>query len=395
MMKSFALWRVLAFGLMLVMIGYLSGRSHVIGKIRSLYSTANSGPATEAVAGPPQDVAASPTYVQLHALLDARLELQRRQASDWRRLLDATEDLERIQIADELRSKFIALLRPWPGPRTDADPEEEPWFEQDGVDVSLVHLETHPGVRMTCALLTPQDANRQTPALLALHGFGGSLQSVVADIDYHHGFGMALAQNGFIVLAPLSVTTTIATRSPLQIKALASGWTLRALDTWQLVRAVDYLTAIENVDQAHIGVYGISRGGQNALQIGALDQRLSLVITSGYFTDRFSWSFTMGPLQLAHHIDIAPNMAFLFDDLNLIALIQPRFLGVETGVRDGRHESAVIEFEKVAGLYQHIGHPERAALIAIDGGHETSVETVMPFLRSWVQTPALERGDGR
>jgi hypothetical protein len=131
------------------------------------------------------------------------------------------------------------------------------------------------------------------------------------------------------------------------------------------------------------------------LQIGALDQRLSLVITSGYFTDRFSWSFTMVPLQLASHIDIAPNMAFLFDDLNLIALIQPRFLGVETGVRDGRHESAVSEFEKVASLYQHIGHPERAALITFDGGHETSVDTIMPFLRSWVVTPALERGNGR
>jgi len=91
-------------------------------------------------------------------------------------------------------------------------------------------------------------------------------------------------------------------------------------------------------------------------------------------------------LHPGEHINILPNMAFLFDDLNLVALIQPRFFGVESGKMSPRHNGAEREFEKVARLYHHVKHSERAMFMAFGGGHEVSVSNVMPLLNRWMQS---------
>ncbi len=181
------------------------------------------------------------------------------------------------------------------------------------------------------------------------------------------------------------------------MKALAGGWTIESIDLWQLVRALDYLVSIEFVDTKRIGVYGISLGGQHALWLSALDQRISLVVCSAYFCDRFAWLFkrnTPSPssppgnrmMEIVWPIDAVEYMdamAVVLNDLNLIALIQPRFLGIESGKRDPRHKAAEAEFVKVRKLYRHVGYPSRIAFMAFDGGHEISVENVMPFLKKW------------
>jgi hypothetical protein len=321
--------------------------------------------------------------------LDSRLEERYRLNQYYKRFLDATTSTERERLVAELRKQLVQLMH-WPAPTVNLDPVEKPWFSSDGINVSVVSLQTYPGLRLVCALLKPRDLSNSRPALLALHGFGGSLQSVVSDIDYHHGFGMKLSRAGFIILAPLRVTTSVETQSELQLKARAAGLTLEAIDLWQSARAIDYLVSIQEVDRSHVGVYGISWGGQHALRLGALDERLTLTITSGYFTDRFSWLFRRFPSSPAQHINVIPNMAVLLDDVNLVTLIQPRLFGVESGMRDPRHNSAGREFEKVRALYRHIGYPDRAQFLSFDGGHEISVETVLPFLKRWRDSVALK-----
>jgi len=339
------------------------------------------------------------TYAELNRMLDKRLMSQHRQASPWKDLLKTTSPIDQSRIVALIRDQFLKMLQPWPGPKTNLDPRREPWFSQSGVDISLVRLNTHPGVSILCALLIPEKMAIPRPALLVLHGMYGNLQSIVSDIDYHHGLGMALAKKGFIVLAPLRVASTINARNTLYVKSLASGWSLESLDLWQLVRALDYLTSLEQVDADHVGVYGISMGGQHALWLSAIDQRVSLTICSGYFANRFAWLFKrespsassppgnrmMNSILPIDNVLYLPSMAFLLDDLNFVALIQPRFFGIESGMRDPRHHAATAEFEKVSRIYSHVEHPKRAAFIAFDGRHETSVENVLPFLNRWAK----------
>ncbi len=91
----------------------------------------------------------------------------------------------------------------------------------------------------------------------------------------------------------------------------------------------------------------------------------------------------MDIIQPVDNVHFLPSMCFLLDDLNLVALIMPRFFGVESGTKDPRHNAAINEFRKVSQLYKHVGYPERAAFLSFEGGHEVSVENILPFINKW------------
>lgn len=384
--------------------GYLGGRARLLGRLRDASKLLISNTNANIPPGPPSDVGESQEYAELNNLLDARLSAQHQETMYWTELLETNNINEQLLIKNKLQTEFLKFLTPWPGPRTYQEPKKEFWFSKDGITAYLIKQETHPDVHLTSLLLVPDEITLPAPALLLLHGYGGNLNSIISDIDYHHGFGFDLAKKGFIILAPLRIATTVDTRNTLYLKSLASGWNLEAIELHQLVQLVDYLYALNEVDSDHVGVYGISLGGQHALRLSALDSRLSLTISSGYFADRFSWLLMRESASAASQVSeemmqfispldnvlFEPSMGFLFSDLNLIALLQPRFLGIEIGTEDPRYESAMTEYEKVALLYEHVGQSERTSFLPFNGGHEVSVQNVLPFLEQWLNEPVLD-----
>ncbi len=389
--------------LVALVMGYVLGRSHVLAIVTAVVFRVL--PLERMFSEESSDhVQFNRTYKALNGLLDSQLVAQREQASVWKRLLKTEQSSERKRILSSLREQIYSVLGPWPGPRPDLAPRSQPWFSRSGVEVSLVEITAYPGVTLTCALALPKNMSSSRPAILALHGMNGNLESVMSDIDYHHGFAFRLAEEGFIVLAPLRVASTIETRNTLYSKAMAAGWNFKALSLWQLVRAVDYLYTLEEVDVARIGVYGISSGGEDALWLAAWDDRLSAAVVSGYFTERFSWLLKRGHQSASRPpgntmatgisprdtVLFMPAMKYSLDDLNLVALVAPRFVVFVTGKEDPRYFGAKSEFGKVKRLYTQFGYPERASFVSFEGGHETSVESVLPLLKKW--GPVLSTG---
>lgn len=332
-------------------------------------------------------------YNQLADYFEARLQQQRAAAPSWTEIVSSEDPGDPSDWQVRARTHLLDIFEPWPGPRLEGVSEPTSWFSRDGVTVSRVRIPTHEGIDMLAALLVPDDAEPPLPAILALHGSRGNLRSMVEDVDYHHGFAMALARNGFLVLAPYRPTESNRVRQAIRARAYAGGQHLEAVQLWQLVRAIDYVAALDVVDPDHIGVYGISWGGTQAMQIGAIDTRLSLALVSGSFTDRYEFMRSRRFDSSAPEAGFAgmtngvvPGMAFLLDDVNLAALVVPRFFGVEAGQRDGLHDSAQREFAKVTQLYRQAGLEERARFISFEGAHETSVASVLPFLQQWVRT---------
>ncbi len=396
---------IILISVLLLGTGYLTGRRHILGSARDfLQNQLIAETSVDLPQGAPDNVRESKTYYQLNRRLDERLLDLKQSSARWPILLETNSQSEQLKIVDELLSDYEDLL----SYSLDSDPslnaQKEFWFSRDGIDAYLVEFKTHPGVSLLSVLLVPQGITEPSPALLVLHGYQGNLLSVVSDIDYHHGFGFELAKNGFTILAPLRVASTINTHSTLKIKAMSAGLSLESINLHQLEDAIDYLDSLDAVDKQHIGVYGISLGGQHALRLGAMDPRLSMVVSSGYFTDRFAWLFqrespyvTVPPgEEMTKHIAVIdflytePGNGLILDDLNLVAMIQPRYLAVVSGNKDPRHNAAEAEFKKVKKLYDHFGYPERASFMPFDGGHETSVESVLPFLKTWVESEAVD-----
>jgi len=383
---------VLVFSLTL---GYYLGRSTIVRDAHAAMAAAVAKRSTIPPGLP--DAPESETFDQVDRMLMNELERQHKQSANWYLDFQNAPPTKESKLQAPIRRELQRLIENMEFPPTALNPEQTPWFTRDGVEISIISFNTFPDVRLSCLLLKPVSA-RPLPAVIALHGVGGSLRKLLEDTDYHHGFALDLARAGFIVLAPVRIGSTLLSGLHLNTKALALGGSLDAIEMRQLHSAIDYLASLDTVDPAHIGVYGISLGGNHALKIGALDERLSLVVVSGYVNNRFSRTFGVDPTFRGNHTPserdygraflVHPMMSFLLHDANLAALIYPRFLGIESGTVDRDRERDSVEFATVQGVYARRGRPDRCAVLSFAGTHETSVRTTMPFLKRWAGTPS-------
>jgi hypothetical protein len=386
-------------------VGYAGGRDHWIGRVRDAFRP-QPEPVPQAVATLPAPPFETRTIDDLHTFVDSLIVDAVEDADLWRPLATETDPDQRERIRDRLHAQYARMLE-LPERRPARIVQRTRWFARDGVTADLLRLETGPGMHLDAALFMPDAPRTPQSAILAIHGAEGDLPAMAEDLDYHHGFGFELAREGHVVLAPHMVASDVAAHGrTLFVKGAVVGTHILALELPQLMGAIDVLAETPGVDAARIGVYGISRGARHAMLLGALDPRVSAVVASGYFANRFEWLFqpdtTQSDTSTDLRRDIAPGQAMayppemhlLLDDMNLVGLIQPRHLAIVIGREDSHLPSATAEFERVREVYAAAGTPERAVFLTVEGGHETSAADVLPFLARWVAdspTPAREQ----
>jgi hypothetical protein len=253
-----------------------------------------------------------------------------------------------------------------------------------------VWLSVVPGIETYGILLTPRaTAGLPAPALVCQHGMTSSPEQVcglVEPADYTKRFGARAAERGYFVFAPL-MTTDVKTKSRLDRLAILGGSRLQALEQAKVLRAVDFLKSLPEVDPAAIGIYGISWGGRTAMYAAALDERIAAAVISGHFNHTVRMMVESSP-HFTPYIDTAEDYAFFsglivdFSDSDVVSLIAPRPVFVEAGTRDRGvyYPLAQAEFERVKTIYGKLGVADRAVLGLFDGGHEVEGEAAFEFL---------------
>ena len=118
----------------------------------------------------------------------------------------------------------------------------------------------------------------------------------------------------------------------LQLAAAPLGLSAQGLQTWDLMRLLDYLLTDSRIDAEKVGGAGFSGGGMQLLDFAALDTRVKASIVSGYFYG------VRESLQIMNNncpCNLVPRLWESFDMGDLAALIAPRNLFIETGDKDG------------------------------------------------------------
>nr|MCU0248157.1 hypothetical protein [Bryobacter sp.] len=92
-------------------------------------------------------------------------------------------------------------------------------------------------------------------------------------------------------------------------------------------------------DTGKIGMYGISWGGRTTLYGCAIDPRLAACVINGHFNDTVPKMLTRSPnygtyLDSREEHAFFDNLANEFSDADIGALIVPRPVYVENGLRD-------------------------------------------------------------
>ena len=112
------------------------------------------------------------------------------------------------------------------------------------------------------------------PAIVCIHGHGGDRNAVYDPQSVYHGFAQDLAESGYV---------TISTDVGHHVVDEA-GRTLMGERLWDLIRCVDYLSGCPEVDAARLGCAGLSLGGEMAMWLGAMDERMKVTVSSGFLT---------------------------------------------------------------------------------------------------------------
>lgn len=265
------------------------------------------------------------------------------------------------QWQQKAREKLFALMMGGRRPdRVPLDAQLPKREEPAGTNYTLQELtfQTLPDRRVHCWLTMPKNAKRgATPAMLALHGHGGTGEKAVRG-EGIYWYGKALAERGYVVIAP-----DIGSHE-LQHK----DWTLMGQRTWDAMVCVDYLCSLPEVDKTRIGTAGLSLGGETVMYVAALDTRIKVAVSSGWLTrlDNMKnrhcpcWNF--------------PGLEENFDFSDIFALVAPRALVIENGLKEKAPggfptELARAAFEEIQAAYKVLGVENKVTLDVHDGGH--------------------------
>lgn len=228
----------------------------------------------------------------------------------------------------------------------------------------------------------PDVAARSAAGVLSFDGnyglsqlFGLPPQGVTS---YLGEYGRVLARDGDVVFAPL-----VPDWVPRGATALLRGRGADDASAWPLLlehyaAGVDLLRALPAVDRARIGAYGISYAGYAALLATATDARIGGLVFSN----------PAAVLPLYFQTEVGSSSGVWLSELCAVSddalryLIAPRGLvfetdGSDTGTNQRYDGQQVAELRHI---FDALGVAARFTAVRHDGGHETRVYPLVPYL---------------
>jgi dienelactone hydrolase len=332
-------------------------------------------------------------------------------AEYWRHL-DYSSPQKYARSLEPYRKDWTQFLSVPPTPSIPFKTKRVKVKEFDRYTAYRVWFDALPGVRSYGILLLPKRPSPRA-ALIALHGHAGNPEMIAGFLSepeakeaIYRLFAVRAAERGYVVWCPLIYSEYSEEREPkhgpdatgrgiLHKKAQLVGKTLMGLELAKLMRGVDFLQALPEVDGARVGCYGLSKGGHYTFYLAAAEPRIHAAVVSGWFNQRTHKLVTpvipgesVGVITRVHRSEYyLPDLLNRFGDAELGWLIAPRAFMVENGTDDEavRPQDAFPEFERVRNVYVRLGIPEKAAFAKFKGPHRIDGAESFPFLDRWLK----------
>ncbi len=240
----------------------------------------------------------------------------------------------------------------------------------EGYSVENVAFESIPGYFVTGNLYRPLTAKGPLPAVLSTHGHYAKITKP-EDYDTHARFSPTM-QNRCASLARMGAVV-------FSIDMFAAGESMAifgqdahkqsiaiTIQTWNAMRALDFLVSLDGVDPQRLAVSGESGGGTQTFLLTALDPRIAVaapvVMVSSYF---FGGCDCESGLPLHRSADHFANNAMI------AALAAPRPLLLVSDGKDWTQHNPSIEFPFLQKIYGYYGAAGSVANVHLpDEGHD-------------------------
>lgn len=276
------------------------------------------------------------------------------------------------------RQQLYDMLGLWPVPnKTPLKAIVTSTLDHGDFVVEKVRFESLPGLYVTANVYRPKKVTNPLPAILYVCG-----HATVVEDDYNYGAKAHYqhhpawyARHGYIciVVDTLQLGEIEGIHHGLYRYDrwwwIARGYTPAGVEAWNGIRALDYLISRPDVDSTRLGMTGRSGGGATTWWVGALDERVKVVIPVAGITDLRD--HVVNDCVEGHCDCMYFNNTYGWDFSKVAALIAPRPLLIANADSDEIFplDGVYRTFTAVKKLYKQLQIPDLTALNIVGGGH--------------------------
>ena len=291
------------------------------------------------------------------------------------------------QRKDEIRRQILIAAGLWPEfERPPLKAEVFGKVEGDGYTIEKVRLETLPGFYLTGNLYRPRGKTGPFPGIAAPHGHWGQGRFTQTKDGNLPARCITFARLGFVSFMYDMVGYADFTQLKHGFQDPAWGMGLLGVQTWNSLRAVDFLTSLPDVDPKRIGASGASGGGTQTFLLAAIDDRIQVAAPVNMVAAEF---------QGGCSCENAPFLRLDLNNVEIAAATAPRPLLLISCTGDWTKLNPTLEGPAIQKAYKALGVEDRFRVVQFNAPHnynQDSRETAYAWFSRWLQNaPAQDR----
>ncbi len=257
--------------------------------------------------------------------------------------------------------------------------------ERDGYTIEKAAIQTYPGFYLCGNLYRPHGASitaGRHPGVLIAHGHWANGRMANEEAGSIPARAITFAREGIVAFTYDMVGYNDTHQIPHTFAGDRNHWvwgvSLMGLQTWNSIRALDFLISLPDVDKSKLAITGESGGGTQTMILGAIDDRLAAV----------------GPCVMVSHsmqggclCENAPGLRVDFSNMEVAACAAPKPQIMVGATGDWTQTMMSIEGPGVESIYKLYGKPENLKYCIFNYGHninKTSREAVYQAFGKWL-----------
>lgn len=302
--------------------------------------------------------------------------------------------------ARDIREQALASCGLWPMPeKTPLHARVFDRLERDGYTVEKVAFQSAPGFYVGGNLYRPRgQGDGPFPGVLNPHGHWSNGRMADGPDGSVAARCIHFARQGFVAFSydMVGYHDTSFANHPREgdpgaefykrhrlfaTNAICQLWNinLMGLQTWNSIRALDFLESLPDVDAARLGGTGASGGGTQTFMLGAIDDRLA----------------ALAPVVMVSHsmqggcaCENAPGLRVRFSNMEIAAAAAPRPQLLVAATGDWTKTTPTVEGPAIEAIYRLFNASDQFRHVRFDFGHnynQTSREAVYAWFGRWLQ----------
>ena len=270
--------------------------------------------------------------------------------------------------AREIREQILVSCGLWPMPeKTPLQPQIFGLIERDGYSVEKVYIETVPGFYLAGNLYRPLGKGKGPfPGVLNPHGHWkkGRLEDLEAGSIPGRCINFAL--QGMVAFSYDMIgyndTTQVGMHREFARNPTNLLWniSLMGMQTWNSIRALDFLESLPDVDKSRLACTGESGGGTQTFMLGAIDSRLACLAPVVMVSHSF---------QGDCYCENAPGLRVEYSNMELAAAAAPRPQILVAATGDWTRMTLEVEGPAISHIYRLFSAEDNLRSVRFDSDH--------------------------